>query len=118
VEKVTVTKEVSEAIEHIRHNCCIGSLGNYLDGEWASPHPKTRLAINELDKDSLLHAIFYGYEIEKTPEEKVRDYHNELLCREAYLENSGCDGSQHRQGWLSVVETLNILGIKIEGVND
>lgn len=51
------------------------------------------------------------------PEEKVKEYYDSLVEREDGLENAGIHGGQHRQGWQSVEMTLNLLGIKIEGVN-
>jgi len=51
------------------------------------------------------------------PEEKVKEYHKSLVDREEGLEGAGIHGGQHRQGWQSVEMTLNLLGIKIEGVN-
>ncbi|MGC4375744.1 DUF1642 domain-containing protein [Fictibacillus sp. Mic-4] len=53
-------------------------------------------------------AILNGYEIEKSPEELLREYYEELVetgSAYAYSESYG------------IVHTLNILGIKIPGIN-
>lgn len=118
--KVVVSKEVAEAIKHFRNP----------DGwSWANASfmlehfsianvdCEYRIAIREMDTDELMSALVNGYEVEKSPEEKVRDYYDILKLREEYSEKSGVSGSQHRQGWQSVVETLDLLGIKIGGVN-
>lgn len=61
--------------------------------------------------------------IEKVTEEEVkshaevRAYFDELVRSEELLEQHGVHGGQHRQGWQSVQQTLNLLGIQIEGVN-
>ncbi|MFT4448705.1 hypothetical protein ACMXZI_15510 [Bacillus subtilis] len=59
----------------------------------------------------------YGYEIEKTPEEKLREYYESLwsdYCDsdDPFIEVA-CESAR-----AAVKETLNLLGIKIEGVND
>jgi hypothetical protein len=66
--------------------------------------------LNELDMDTLIRALYIGYEIEVTPEDKVRE-------RYLHLQNNP-------QGlpWMAVRAeelkmTLDSLNIKIEGVN-
>ncbi|WP_142385078.1 hypothetical protein [Cytobacillus massiliigabonensis] len=74
-------------------------------------------AFYKVDLETLMSALVNGYEIEKTPEEKIRDYYYGLKGTECSLELRGQSGSQFRQGWQSVRETLDILGITIEGIN-
>ena len=62
-------------------------------------------------------AILEGYQVELIPEEKVREYYEGMIKAENFCELNGSSGSQFRQGWQSVKETLDLLGIKIEGVN-
>ena len=67
--------------------------------------------------DELMEALICGYEVEKSPEDKVREYYEGLKAAEDLCEINRSSGSQFRQGWQSVEETLRILGIKIAGIN-
>jgi len=106
MEKVTVSKEVAEAIEHAKRTCIVSALIRFADGESGFLHPKMKLLRKELDREALLHAIFYGYEVEQTPEEKLREYYESLDMQ-----------SREADEAYGVRETLNILGITIEGIN-
>jgi len=112
--KVTVTKKVAEAIEDVRKM--------YRDSEiiatieidrgctaYGSKMPTlikfTRQAEGNLDL--IMQALVNGYEVEKSPEEKIREYY-ESLNDEFTYEPKERDG---------IEQTLNLLGIKIGGVN-
>jgi hypothetical protein len=56
--------------------------------------------------DVLVRAIVIGYTVEQSPEEKVREYYEMYAHR-------GLDGHYRA----AITQTLDILGIKIEGVN-
>ncbi|MEI2356118.1 hypothetical protein [Mesobacillus zeae] len=67
--------------------------------------------------DGILEALVNGYTVEQTPEEKVREYWSKLMS-DRYNVND-----EHHLDKLSaeihgIIKTLNLLGIKIEGVND
>ena len=62
--------------------------------------------INTIDIMTLAAALINGYEVEKTPEEKVREY---------YESHGGSPSAEERKA--AIRETLYKLGIKIEGVN-
>lgn len=63
-------------------------------------------------------ALIYGFTYEfNTPEEKLHAYYHDLIQSENTLERNGQSGSQFRQGWQSVQKTLEILGIKVDGIN-
>ncbi|MEC1625494.1 hypothetical protein P9E08_08885 [Bacillus mojavensis] len=119
--KPTITKQQAEAIEYLRN---IGDMSD----EWFlfkytnvyfgnEPDHVAFGPIASMDIMTLAAALVNGYEVEKTPEERVREYYYDLRRAEDRLEERGESGSQFRQGWQSVGETLNLLGIKIEGVN-
>lgn len=59
--------------------------------------------------DELLSALVNGYTIEQTPEEKVREYYEDRR-----LSHAGSIADYQAD---AVKETLNLLGIKIEGIN-
>ena len=62
--------------------------------------------INTIDIMTLAAALINGYEVEKTPEEKVREF---------YESHGGSPSAEERKA--AIRETLYKLGIKIEGVN-
>lgn len=73
--------------------------------------------INTIDIMTLASALINGYEVEKTPEEKVREYY-EKLCdgydRAQFHEDKGKYLLMKR----SVRRTLDALGVQIAGIND
>lgn len=118
VEKVTVPRKVADAIEKLLAGIGGNKFSKYgiiakLDdvGEVAA-FPELRIIreyYDEIEWDSprhphaLMQALVNGYKVEKTPEEKVRELYRsgETTAHEAK----------------AIKSTLNILGIKIEGVN-
>ncbi|MGG1018608.1 hypothetical protein ABE151_04375 [Bacillus paralicheniformis] len=73
--------------------------------------------LNDLDTVTLASALINGYEVEKTPEEKVREYY-EKLCdgydRAQFYEDEGKYLLMKR----AVRRTLDALGVQIAGIND
>jgi hypothetical protein len=60
--------------------------------------------------DELMEALICGYEVEGSQENMIREYYDGLL---EYAPN------EYTQGTVAgVLDTLNILGIKVAGVND
>jgi len=59
--------------------------------------------------DMLMSALINGYEVEKTPEERLREYYEEFSRLPDDYEAGVLEG---------VYKTLEILGITIEGIND
>ena len=118
MEKVTVSKEVAEAIEVLRK---VGKTDEEIVRVLANPNDRWLTAelqpLNEAPLANVIKAIFIGYEVEKAPEDAVREYFEELVGCEDALEHNGASGSQFRQGWQSVKHTLELLGIRIKGVN-
>lgn len=56
-----------------------------------------------------------GYEVEQAPEEAVREYY---LAMESCIKSSGSDVGFYEGSADAIVLTLNLLGVKIPGVND
>ena len=102
MEKVKVTKEVAQAIEVLRKNRTdeeiLRVLADHNNG-WAGEKSKV---LNTTPFDLVAKALYIGYEIDKSPEERVADYYDEYCGREARA---------------AVRTVFSILGIKIEGVN-
>ncbi|WP_060210224.1 hypothetical protein [Sporosarcina koreensis] len=103
-EKITVTREVAEALAECERNYISTDITlllhaqRGLTGKYA---PLQTLTIGDLAA-----AMINGYEVEKTPEEMVREY---------YGEYDGTYGDIYRRRGIRT--TLDMLGIKVEGVN-
>ncbi|MGE7843943.1 hypothetical protein ACQKNX_24555 [Lysinibacillus sp. NPDC093712] len=111
--KVKVSKEVAEAIEFLKSGTCqIGPLCSFLDNEKVSSHPKHRKIFSELTKEEAIDAIFFGYEIEQTPAEKVAEKYRNLSD---LYQKFGCDSDLATMRGIEFVSEA--YGLKIEGVN-
>lgn len=107
MEKVKVSREVAKAIESLKSSLCtIGTFKLALEGEW-NLGKRHGIIMRELTKEEALSAIFYGYEIEKTPEEIIKEKYDELSDYEP-IDRACMDSFRF---------VLDTLGIKIEGVN-
>lgn len=122
--KVTVTKEVAEAIGELRKD----GISNFhiMRLAYEAVVNPTYLTIRHWSfnggggsPDLLIQALVNGYTVEKSPEEKVREYYDR--CREKRGQAEMDDRSfaaEHLDGQaVGVSVTLDILGIKISGVN-
>jgi hypothetical protein len=123
MEKVILTKEQAEAIEELKEvwDYTTEKNRNYRlieeklsDGEWLSPSFE---AANEIPDKDFIAALHYGYEVEKSPEEKVRKYYFETSQRFFDAPVNSTDKTFYDGMEIGIKRTLNRLGIKIEGVN-
>jgi hypothetical protein len=71
-----------------------------------------RSAANWVPNDDFIAALYIGYEVELTPEEKVKAYYDEL--RKGF---GHCSFQPDDYRSMGAKTTLELLGIKIEGVN-
>ena len=119
-EKVTVSKEVAEAIETLRsnvggHNLNEYGIITYLDNDaQRRAYPELNVLYSYYLSGSangypvdLMKALINGYEVEKTPEEIIKENYEEL-CDYDDLDRACKDSFRF---------VLDTLGIKIEGVN-
>ena len=68
--------------------------------------------------DLLMEALICGYQIEKSPEEKVRDYYSEVVEKQRlHREYDLSGGERHMYSKLAIKKTLNLLGVTIAGIN-
>ncbi len=112
-EKVTIPREVAEAIEYAKN--VHTSLTNVLDDVFncrGGSDRKMQLITEYFDGNEigLMRALVNGYEIEKSPEEKLREYYNDLT--KCFVSDRYAQGAIE-----SLRHTLNTLGITIEGIN-
>ena len=117
MKKVKLPKHVAEALDqvigkyqyksHIVRDSVVGN--DSIDGMEIIIRYFRRESGNI--SDELLHALVIGYEVERTPEERLRDYYE-------YLQRIKSDSIYDDLRAEAVEETLDILGITVEGIND
>lgn len=101
MEKVKVSREVAEAIEHRREKGY--KLKDFMNAYFVSGFIGLGCdALDRLDIETYAKALINGYEVEKTPQEKLLEYINSLSAEQIQV----------------VVNSLSILNIKVSGVND
>ena len=104
VKKPVITKEQADSIAAFLE---VGTKEELLTAKVHCCHFGDEYSgINTIDIMTLAAALINGYEVEKTPEEKVREY---------YESHGGSPSAEERKA--AIRETLYKLGIKIEGVN-
>ncbi|MED4523580.1 hypothetical protein P9257_05000 [Bacillus velezensis] len=109
--KPTITKEQAKELEAYRRS---GDLDIQILEAACDEVIGGKLA--KLDLLTLAAALLNGYEVEATPEDRVREYYDELQEKQRTSQSRGVTFSLEceREG---VINTLNLLGVKIEGVN-
>ena len=119
-QKVTLPREVAEAIEGLRRlgkdNRWIIEAANGITNGTYSMKIRAFAYKDGGNFDKILTALVNGYEIEKSPEEKVREYYDATLESMAVSDTI----SEHHESYgitLGIRKTLDLLGIQIEGVN-
>jgi hypothetical protein len=115
MNKVILPKEVASIIEMLRRvNESNAGIVRIANGDRGMVSDSLRkFADSEGGMNVLLEALVIGYEVEKAPQEELREYYRNI----AEMEDGPDDGIG--KGILTGVEmTLNILDINIEGIND
>ena len=107
-EKVKLQKEVIEVIETM--TATGAPLNEIVERHIHGVHLRVNGygLIEQMSTDTLIRALYIGYEVESTLEEKVADYFEH--CKKSA-------SPEIRSEMYGIRNTLNILGIKIEGVN-
>jgi hypothetical protein len=72
----------------------------------------SRREADSISDDDFIAALYIGWEVEQTPEEKVREYYERSKPTGHHCEMQPGDFKV-----MAIRHTLNLLGIKIEGVN-
>lgn len=116
MEKLKVTKEVFESLEVVKaFNSTENIIKEHIkcDNDWECGCE----GINGMDIFDLCKALFVGYELEKTPEEKILErYRNAVLLLDVKSTNSP---EGYIRGTKDCTEfILDTLGIKIKGINE
>lgn len=116
MEKVKLTKKQAEALEQLRSEWSKGAIiRTHVESSWTISKYRP---LNELSIEELAKALINGYEVEQTPEEKLREYY-ELSNFLRYDKEDLVPTVRQRMigEQMGVRKTLNILGIKVEGIN-
>jgi hypothetical protein len=115
--KTVITKEQAKAIEGLRE---IGSSDERILSVVADPNNSwlgDYKSVNDMEVLTLASALINGYEVEQTPEEKVRGVYEMAKKTEGQMHTE-----KFKSKWQGVQQgveyTLGALGIKIEGVNE
>lgn len=104
-EKVVIKKDQAEDIEEllrIKSKELIVKQHLNGPGNWIADYD----SLNWMVTDTLIKALYIGYEVEKTPEEKLVEYYKELKFNASSADIA-----------FGITETLKILGLKVEGIN-
>lgn len=99
-EKVKLPRKIAERLDDIIGNPFNDSFYSQLM-EYKNKYPSD---ITQNSWDKVIEAIVNGYVVEETPEEKIWDF---------YHTKASCDMHPHH----AIQHVLNILNIKIDGVN-
>ncbi|MFD1453275.1 hypothetical protein [Oceanobacillus sojae] len=127
MEKVTLPKEVAEAIEEVWESLThkfgaarlikSGCLTNWM--MLRNNYPRQYNILYDYFKDypvEYVTALAHGYEVEKTPEDDLRNYY-EANAWIGVPELTSAEKRARCNVRIGVWETLAILGIEIEGIN-
>lgn len=80
-KKVKVSKEVAEAIaERMKYNTPADIVGTSAVNGWEERGKNTCGCLNKrhLNLDTLINAVYFGYEVEETPQDTVNDRIKEI----------------------------------------
>ncbi|GIN10143.1 hypothetical protein J26TS2_00100 [Shouchella clausii] len=112
-EPVVLTKEQAAALDWVSKNYgnsfairLVSTSVQHKPKCWSKPET---VALNGLSLDELARALYVGYEVKRTQEERYED------VREAYRNAIALENYDERH---AIELTLDLLGITIEGVND
>lgn len=119
-KKVTLPRDVAEALEELRE-----SGRSNIDIVWKSCEPIVNGTYMKIKRwafceeggsaDELMSALVNGYEIEQSPEDRLREYY--VYQEQSYHDNVGTERIEHLAKGVAIRTTLAILGIQIEGIN-
>lgn len=111
MEKVKLPREDFETLENSK------MLGTYWKETMLKLYVERGLSFKS-DFETILSALVNGYRVEQTPEEKVLRMFQEAIDKE---QNVGKTNTFKAQWWegrrMAIIDTLNALGKKVEGVN-
>lgn len=122
--KVTVPSNVATAIAHYVNlaDTKTEALTDILSLGYEAEKSESILRHFDGNHDELMQALICGYEVEQTPEEKVREYYEYVKSERESIQGYSTleirqQSAKYRTTELAIKNTLDLLGIKIAGVN-
>jgi hypothetical protein len=119
--KVTLPREVAEAIEDVKQYYTNADIIANIVTDRSTSAYGTKMPVligyartEKRGTDTLLAALVNGYEVEKSPEELVKQYYDN---RDADYRANTKTATQSCGECRGIIITLQLLGIEIEGVN-
>ena len=116
IEKVKLPRDVAEVIERYRGLGCTNE-GFVHDHIKSGIYHVQDAALSGFNLDTLIRALYIGYEVETTPEEKVYEWFKAMQLNKnsavTHVAKSNYDIMM-----TAGLQILECLGIKIKGVND
>ena len=115
-EKLKVSREVADAIECVKRECYgfNATMNIHIKNGWTS---EEKMPLSQLTAEQLATALIVGYEVEKTPHEKIA-----VIYKHHYPKSRDGSGSTQKyfsKGYVKGIKfTLEKLGITVKGVND
>jgi hypothetical protein len=116
--KIVVPSAVAEAIRHYTDlaDSKTEAFTDILSMGYEAERSEIILRHFDGNHDELMEALICGYEVEKTPEENVREYWKGVMTRWS-LDNNDPMERYYEGSHDAIITVLGILGIKIPGVN-
>ncbi|MBE7896021.1 hypothetical protein G7L40_21045 [Paenibacillus polymyxa] len=111
MDKVILTKAQAQVIERLlKRGCAREELvhDHILSGEYSEENK----ALSDMTPDKLIRALYIGYEVEQTMEERMLAHFKEP---KGYLAEYDTENVIYRKG---MAKALEIAGIKVPGIND
>lgn len=111
--KVKITKSLAKAIEGALDECgsIDGVLANH-DYDWI----EECTPLNELNHHQLAIILINGYEVEQTPEDKIKELYEEY--NDLYVRSDEDVYQKYLFARDAIAEVLEILDIEIKGIDD
>lgn len=105
-DKVKLPKRIAEPLENMRAKGMqsFAIVRNHIENCHIEVNGWENLQY--MNPDDLIRALYVGYEVEQTPEEKVKDYYD---SQKYHIDEDHAE--------YAIRNVLDILNIKIEGVN-
>lgn len=121
VKKVTVSKEVADAVKELLNHPLWGSpeeiMTSHITSGWSSPQRK---CLNALSVQDMANILYAGYEVErpvKLPEKITHAMAEELVSTYKYVSRHARLGSYSDGVKDGIEQTLSKLNIEVKGIN-
>ncbi|WP_339306490.1 hypothetical protein [Paenibacillus sp. FSL R5-0519] len=110
-DKAKLTKEQAASLEDAsKYNDIEKIVRIHMDVPVTKAWMRGSVHLNEISLDTLIRALYIGYEVEMTPEEKILEIYNIGYSRSGF----GEENIAFREG---IALALHTFGIKAEGVH-